>query len=293
MSELDKKVVSHRTQGKVTGIPGIKNIIAIVSGKGGVGKSTVAVNLALAVQQLGFKVGLLDADIYGPSLPSMLGTKRTVAHVNEEKIQPITAFGMPIVSMGYLVEEDSAMIWRGPMVSQALQQLLFQTAWPELDYLIIDLPPGTGDIQLTLAQKIPVSGAVVVTTPQDVALLDVRKAYHMLRKVNITVLGVIENMSTHICSQCGHQEAIFGEGGGARLAKQYDVSLLAQLPLSLKIRVDLDNGTPTVALDPHDPISVLYIQAAERMLAQLALQPKDFSKHFTNIVVESNNDNKK
>lgn len=228
-------------------IPGIKNIIAIASGKGGVGKSTVTANLALALASLGARVGVLDADIYGPSQPTLLGAVgEKPATLEGKKMAPIITQGIQTMSIGYLVDPDAAMIWRGPMVSGALQQMINDTAWDKVDYLLVDLPPGTGDIQLTMAQKIPVTGALIVTTPQDLALLDARKAYHMFRKVNIDVLGVIENMANHTCSQCGHQEAIFGQGGADRMARQYDLPLLAQLPLAMSIREQADAGKITV-----------------------------------------------
>lgn len=269
------------------GIPHIKNIIAIASGKGGVGKSTTAVNLALALSQEGAKVGLLDADIYGPSQPTMLG-KPVRPEPNEEKIlYPILAHGIQSMSIGYLIDSKSAMIWRGPMVSMALQQLLNDTQWDDLDYLIIDLPPGTGDIQLTLAQKIPVSGAVIVTTPQDLALLDARRAIEMFHKVNVPVLGVIENMSTHICSHCGHEERIFGAGGGEHLAAEYNIEMLGSMPLDLQIRQQTDSGKPPVIAEPEGPYARLYCTIARRISAALSLQPKDYSSKFPNITIKS------
>jgi ATP-binding protein involved in chromosome partitioning len=271
----------------IKGIPAIKNIIAVASGKGGVGKSTTAVNLALALSAEGARVGILDADIYGPSQPAMLGLKGRPVVTEDKKMLPKIAHGLQSISMGYLVEENAAMVWRGPMVSMALQQLLNDTQWDNVDYLIIDLPPGTGDIQLTLAQKIPVSAAVVITTPQDLALLDARRACEMFRKVNIPVLGIIENMSTHICSQCGHEDAIFDTGGGERLAKQYDVELLGSLPLDKSIREQTDSGFPTVIADPTGINAQKYRDIARRMAAKLSLQPKDYSSKFPNIVVKT------
>jgi ATP-binding protein involved in chromosome partitioning len=257
-------------------IPGVKHIIAVASGKGGVGKSTTAVNLALALSHEGAKVGILDADIYGPSQPQMLGIGQRrpeiVGEPSKEQMLPIIAHGLQSISMGYLVTEETPMMWRGPMVSGALQQLLTQTRWSDLDYLIIDMPPGTGDIQITLAQKVPVSGAVIVTTPQDIALLDAKKAIEMFRKVNVPVLGVVENMAIHICSNCGHQEHIFGEGGGARIARDYQTELLGSLPLNLQIRELADGGKPSVISDPDSAVSQLYRSIARKLVANLATQ---------------------
>lgn len=259
-------------------VPGIKNIIAIASGKGGVGKSTVTANLALALSALGARVGILDADIYGPSQPTMLGVAG--AHpesLENKKMKPIMAQGIQTMSVGYLVETDAAMIWRGPMVSGALQQMLKDTAWDALDYLLVDLPPGTGDIQLTMAQKIPVTGALVVTTPQDIALLDARKAYHMFKKVKIDVLGMVENMATHTCTACGHQEAIFGQGGADRMARQYDLPVLAQLPLDINIREQADAGKIT----PNDTFMALAVSVHEKIQAK----KQTFASKFPPVVV--------
>jgi ATP-binding protein involved in chromosome partitioning len=255
-------------------VAGVKNIVAVASGKGGVGKSTTAVNLALALAAEGVKVGLLDADIYGPSQPMMVGIAAgTRPHMVDEKFfVPVKAHGLQVMSMGFLVDEKTPMVWRGPMVSGALQQLLMQTKWDNVDYLIIDMPPGTGDIQLTLAQKVPVTGAVIVTTPQDIALLDAQKGIEMFRKVNVPIIGVIENMAVHICSQCGHQEHLFGEGGGKRVADDYQTHLLAALPLDLKIREQTDSGKPTVIAEPDSDIAQLYKKAARKMAAQLWTQ---------------------
>lgn len=269
-------------------LPNIKNIIAIASGKGGVGKSTTAVNLALAFKQEGYRTGLLDADIYGPSQPLMLGVTTLPASKDKQKLSPILAHDLQTMSIGYLVDQQAAMVWRGPMVSMALQQLLNDTEWDNLDYLIVDLPPGTGDIQLTLAQKIPVTGVVIVTTPQDLALLDARRAYEMFRKVNIPTLGIIENMSIHICSQCGHAETIFGEGGGARLAKQYALELLGQLPLDIHIREHTDQGTPTVAIEPEGVHAQTYRQIAKKIVTQLTAQSASNTTLFP--VIEIKND---
>lgn len=251
-------------------LAGVKNIIAVASGKGGVGKSTTAVNLALALRAEGATVGILDADIHGPSQPQMLGTAdKRPGTVDNRYMIPIEAHGIKSNSMGYLVTERTPMVWRGPMVSGAFQQLIKQTQWGELDYLIIDMPPGTGDVQLTLSQSIPVSGAIIVTTPQDIALLDAKKGIEMFRKVKVPVLGVVENMAVHICSQCGHAEHIFGSGGGERIARQYDTTLLAALPLDLSIREQADGGCPSVAADPESAISQIYRQLARRAGAEL------------------------
>ncbi len=267
-------------------LPGVKNIIAVASGKGGVGKSSTSINLALALAADGAKVGLLDADIYGPSQPRMLGTSEKPRQVDDKSMAPVMAHGLQTMSIGYLVDEEAAMVWRGPMVTSALMQLLNDTRWSELDYLIVDMPPGTGDVQLTLAQKVPVAGSVIVTTPQDIALLDARKAINMFSKVNVPILGVIENMATHVCSHCGHVEAIFGEGGGKRIAEQYDTELLGQLPLNLQIREDLDAGTPTVVHDPDGAIAGSYRRAARRLAARLGRAVRAESSQGPEIVIE-------
>lgn len=257
-------------------IPGVKNIIAVASGKGGVGKSTTAVNLALALAAEGARVGILDADIYGPSQPQMLGVgqqrPKIIGEQGQQKMMPIEAHGIQSISMGYLVTEETPMLWRGPMATGALQQLLMQTAWDNLDYLVIDMPPGTGDIQITLAQKVPVTGAVIVTTPQDIALLDAKKGIEMFRKVNVPILGVIENMAIHICSNCGHEEHIFGEGGGERIARDYQTELLGALPLDLSIRAGVDVGKPSVAADPESSISQKYRAIARKLITNVQLQ---------------------
>jgi ATP-binding protein involved in chromosome partitioning len=254
-------------------IPQVKNIIAVASGKGGVGKSTTAVNLALALAAEGARVGILDADIYGPSQPQMLGVGQrrpeVVGDQGKQQMLPINAYGIQSISMGYLVTEDTPMLWRGPMATGALQQLLMQTRWDNLDYLIIDMPPGTGDIQITLAQKVPVTGAVIVTTPQDIALLDAKKGIEMFRKVNVPILGVIENMAIHICSNCGHEEHVFGEGGGERIARDYQTELLGSLPLDLSIRADADRGKPSVAADPESAISQKYRAIARKLVVNV------------------------
>lgn len=283
---LSWRIAAHAVQPGVPTISSIKNIIAVASGKGGVGKSTTAANLALALQAEGASVGILDADIYGPNQPQMLGGLETPALREDKKMLPVMHHGLQTMSIGYLVNPETPMIWRGPMVTTALQQLLRDTVWDSLDYLIIDLPPGTGDIQLTLSQKIPVAGAIIVTTPQDIALLDARKGLEMFRKVKVPVLGVIENMSIHICSQCGHQEAIFGRGGGQRLAETANVELLGQLPLDLSIRENADRGQPSVIADPQSPIAQCYRDIARRLAARLSLQPKNYASKFPKIVVE-------
>lgn len=268
-------------------LPHIKHIIAIASGKGGVGKSTTAVNLALALAKRGARVGILDADIYGPSQPLMLGVTERPTITDTKSFKPVMAHGLQSMSIGYLIGETAPMAWRGPMVSTALQQLVYDTLWDDLDYLIIDLPPGTGDIQLTLAQKIPVTGAVIVTTPQDLALLDARRAYELFRKVNVQVLGIIENMSLHICTNCGHKEPIFGTGGGEKMASQYGIELLGALPLDKQIREQTDQGTPTVAADPNGTIAELYCDIAEKITHKLSLQTHANSGNFPKIVIKN------
>ena len=268
-------------------LPNVKNIIAIASGKGGVGKSTTAVNLAIALAKKGAKTGLLDADIYGPSQPLMLGVTTRPDVKGQKTLHPVLAHGVQSMSIGYLIDETAPMIWRGPMVSMALQQLLHDTHWDNLDYLIIDLPPGTGDIQLTLAQKIPVTAAIIVTTPQDLALLDARRAYEMFRKVHVPVLGIIENMSIHVCSQCGHQEHIFGEGGGQQLAEKYGVELLGSLPLDIKIRQQTDSGNPTVVAEPDSAIAHRYHNIAQQIIEKLSLQSIEPSGKFPSIEIKN------
>ncbi len=284
---ISSKIEPHTVQKGVKPISGVKNIIAVASGKGGVGKSTTAVNLALALAAEGATVGILDADIYGPSQPRMLGVSDKPESKDGKSLEPLMGHGIQSMSIGYLIEEDTPMIWRGPMVTQALEQLLNDTHWQDVDYLIIDLPPGTGDIQLTLAQKVPVSGALIVTTPQDIALLDARKALKMFDKVDVHVLGIVENMSIHICSECGHEEHIFGEGGGSRMSEDHDVDFLGALPLDIQIRREVDNGTPTVVNDPDSRVAQIYREIARRMAARLALQGKEFSAKFPNIVIQN------
>lgn len=283
---ISSKVVSHKVQEDLKPLDTIANIIAVGSGKGGVGKSTTAVNLALALQREGARVGLLDADIYGPSIPAMLGVKGQPS-TDGEHIIPKEAHGLKVMSIGFLVEEDSAMIWRGPMVTSALQQLLNDTLWGQLDYLVIDLPPGTGDIQLTLAQRIPVAGALIVTTPQDIALLDARRAVNMFRKVDVPVLGVVENMSTHICTSCGHEEAIFGEGGGEEMAKDFDIPLLGRLPLAMEIRSSLDAGKPTMMQNLDSPLSQSYRSMALRTAGELSVMPRSMVLRMPEIVISN------
>ncbi|HEY3487809.1 MAG TPA: iron-sulfur cluster carrier protein ApbC [Gammaproteobacteria bacterium] len=267
--------------------PAVKNVIAIGSGKGGVGKSTVTANLALALQAEGATVGVLDADIYGPSQTRMLGMRGKPDSSDGKTFKPLRPYDMQAISIGLMVEEETPMIWRGPMVSQALQQLMFQTQWEQLDYLLVDLPPGTGDIQLTLSQRVPVSGAIVVTTPQDIALLDARKAFRMFQKVEVPVLGLVENMSTHICSRCGHAESIFGAGGAEKMAQDYGIELLGTLPLDIRIREQADSGKPTVAAEPEGNLSEIYHAIALRAVARLSLRPKDYSGLMPKVVVQS------
>ncbi|WP_243748766.1 iron-sulfur cluster carrier protein ApbC [Pseudomaricurvus alcaniphilus] len=270
--DIGWEVAAAKVVDQAMAVPKVRNIIAVASGKGGVGKSTTAVNLALALAAEGARVGILDADIYGPSVPTMLGVAEQRPNIIDNKfMQPVPAHGICSISMGYMVNEKTPMVWRGPMASGALQQLLRQTAWPELDYLVIDMPPGTGDIQLTLSQSVPVTGSIVVTTPQDIALLDAKKGIEMFRKVNVPVLGVVENMATHICSNCGHEEHIFGSGGGERIARDYDTRLLGALPLALTIREQADGGKPSVAADPESDISLVYRQIARRLAIALHL----------------------
>jgi ATP-binding protein involved in chromosome partitioning len=282
-------IVAHAVQHGLKPLPGAHNLIAVASGKGGVGKSTVAVNFALALAAEGARVGLLDADIYGPSQPRMLGlTGRRPETRDGKTLEPLLAHGIEAMSIGFLVDEQQPMAWRGPMVTSALNQLLTQTHWGNLDYLVVDMPPGTGDIQLTLAQRVPVSGAVIVTTPQDIALADARKGLEMFQKVHVPVLGVVENMSLHICSRCGHEEHIFGEHGGRTLSEQYGVPLLGTLPLDGRIRQETDDGRPTVAADPKSPLAQAFTEAALRAVGELAARAKDYSRLFPNITVEDN-----
>ncbi|PSL15186.1 ATP-binding protein involved in chromosome partitioning [Marinobacterium halophilum] len=286
--KLAQQVEAHPSPKKLPALAGVKNIIAVASGKGGVGKSTTTVNLALALAAEGARVGILDADIYGPSQGMMLGVAEgeRPETAEEKYFKPIVRHGLQSMSMSYLVDENTPMVWRGPMVSGAMQQLLNQTLWQDLDYLLIDMPPGTGDIQLTLAQRVPVSAAVIVTTPQDIALLDARKGIEMFRKVDIPVLGIVENMSVHICSQCGHEEALFGHGGGERIAADYDTELLGQLPLSMAIREQTDAGTPTVIAAPESAHAERYLAIARRVSAALAEKSAQRGNSIPNIAVE-------
>lgn len=283
---FEQKIQSHAVQPGIAALPDVKNIIAVASGKGGVGKSTTCVNLALALAQMGAKVGILDADIHGPNQPQMLGVHEKPDIQENKRFKPVERYGVQSNSFGYLVDKNTPMVWRGPMVSSALQQLATLTDWQDLDYLFVDMPPGTGDIQLTLAKKIPVSGAVIVTTPQDVALLDARKGLEMFNKVNIPVMGLIENMSTHICSACGHEEAIFGAGGGEQLSADCDTPLLGQLPLDLSIRKNADAGKPTVVAEPDSELANKYKIIALKLAARLSTQPRNFMAKMPGVVVE-------
>ncbi len=285
---LGTRITAHGVQRNLKPLENVKNIIAIASGKGGVGKSTTAVNVALALAGEGANVGILDADIYGPSIPLMLGVSGERPTSDDgQSMNPLSAHGIQIMSIGFLIDADQPMVWRGPMVTQALNQMLQQTQWSDLDYLIVDMPPGTGDIQLTLSQQVPVSGAVIVTTPQDIALLDARKGLQMFRKVSVPVLGIVENMSIHVCTNCGHEEPLFGSGGGAQMAAEYELELLGQLPLDLRIREQTDSGNPSVVAEPDAAPADAYRATARRMAARLALQDKDYSRHFPKIVVEN------
>ena len=285
---VSSKVVPHAVQRGVALVDGVKNIIAVASGKGGVGKSTTAVNLALALAAEGARVGILDADIYGPSQPTMLGISGQPKSRDGKTMEPMSNHGLQSMSIGYMIAGDDApMIWRGPMATQALDQLLRQTQWDDLDYLVVDLPPGTGDVQLTLAQKVPVTGSIIVTTPQDIALLDARKGLKMFEKVGIKIIGIVENMSTHICSNCGHEEHIFGAGGGAKMCADYNVELLGSLPLDIRIREQADSGKPTVVAEPDGDISKIYKTIARRIAVKVAEMAQDHSAAFPKIVVQN------
>ena len=284
---VSSKIAPHSVQRGVQLISGVKNIIAIASGKGGVGKSTTAVNLALALAAEGAQVGILDADIYGPSQPQMLGITGRPESADGKSMEPLERYGIQAMSIGFLIDTDTPMVWRGPMVTGALEQLLRETKWRDLDYLVIDLPPGTGDIQLTLSQKVPVTGAVIVTTPQDIALLDARKGLKMFEKVGVPIVGIVENMSTHICSQCGHEEHIFGAGGGEQMCRDYNVELLGSLPLDIKIREQADSGMPTVVAEPDGKIATIYKQIARRTAVKLSEMSMDHSSKFPNIVIQN------
>ena len=290
-AELVTRVVSHAVQRGVQLLPGVKNNVAVASGKGGVGKSTTTVNLALALAAEGARVGILDADIYGPSQPTMLGLGGP-GHRPEsddgKTMKPLAAHGVQVMSIGFMIEPDQAMIWRGPMATQALDQLLRQTSWADLDYLLVDMPPGTGDIALSLSQRVPLTGAIIVTTPQDIALLDARKGLKMFEKVSVPILGIVENMAVHVCSQCGHAEHIFGADGGKRMAAEYGVELLGALPLALHIREQADGGTPTVVAEPDGEVAGLYKAVARRVAARIAGQSRDYSARFPTITVSTN-----
>jgi ATP-binding protein involved in chromosome partitioning len=282
-----QKIIAHEVQRGLKPLPNVKNIIAVASGKGGVGKSTTAVNLALALAAEGALVGMLDADIYGPSQPTMLGITGKPESRDGKTLEPLIGHGIEASSIGFMIEPDTPMVWRGPMVTQALEQLLRDTRWGDLDYLIVDMPPGTGDIHLTLSQKIPVTGAVVVTTPQDIALLDARKGVKMFEKVGIPILGVVENMAIHVCSNCGHQEHVFGQGGGEKMAKDFGIEYLGGLPLDIRIREQADSGKPTVVAEPNSDIAQLYKQIARRVAVRVAERAKDMSSKFPTIVVQN------
>jgi ATP-binding protein involved in chromosome partitioning len=284
---LAQRTTPHAVQRGVKLIPGVKNIVAVASGKGGVGKSTTAVNLALALAAEGATVGVLDADIYGPSQPMMLGLAGRPESRDGKTLEPMEAYGVQAMSIGFLIDTDTPMVWRGPMVTQALEQLLKDTNWRDVDFLIVDLPPGTGDIQLTLAQKVPVTGAVIVTTPQDIALIDARKGLKMFEKVGVPIVGIVENMSIHICSNCGHAEHIFGEGGAARMCKDYNVPFLGSLPLDIKIREQADSGRPSVIADPDGPVAQAYKAIARKVAIFVAQKAEDFSTKFPSIVVQN------
>lgn len=281
------KIVAHAVQRGVKLLPGVRNVIAVASGKGGVGKSTTAVNLALALAAEGARVGMLDADIYGPSLPMMLGISGRPESTDGQTMAPLEGHGLQANSIGFLIEQDNPMVWRGPMVTSALEQLLRQTNWNDLDYLIVDMPPGTGDIQLTLSQKVPVTGAVIVTTPQDIALLDARKGLKMFEKVGIPILGIVENMAVYCCPNCGHTEHIFGAGGAQKMSADYHVDVLGSLPLNLSIREQADSGRPTVVADPDGPIAAIYREMARKVAIKVADKARDMTNKFPSIVVQN------
>ena len=284
-ANIQSKIVAHAVQRGVQLLPGVKNIVAVASGKGGVGKSTTAVNLALALAAEGARVGLLDADIYGPSLPMMMGIEGRPESQDGQTMEPLENYGVQVMSIGFLVAQDEAMIWRGPMATQALDQLLRQTNWKDLDYLVVDMPPGTGDIQLTLSQRVPMTGAVVVTTPQDIALLDAKKGIKMFEKVGVPILGIVENMAVHVCSNCGHVEHMFGAEGGKKMAAEYQMDYLGALPLNMQIRVQADGGQPTVVADPDGEIAALYKAVARQVAVSIAARNKDFSSKFPTISI--------
>jgi ATP-binding protein involved in chromosome partitioning len=282
---VSTKIVPHTVQRGLKVMPNVRNIVAISSGKGGVGKSTVAANLALALSAEGARVGMLDADIYGPSQPMMMGISGRPESVDGKTMEPLENHGVQVSSIGFLVDQDTPMVWRGPMVTNALQQLLTQTNWKDLDYLVVDMPPGTGDIQLTLAQQVPVTGAVIVTTPQDIALLDAMKGLKMFEKVGVPILGIVENMAVHVCTQCGHAEHIFGSGGAERMARDYQVEVLGSLPLDIRIREQTDSGTPTVVAEPDGPLALQYKAIARRLAIRISERAKDLSSKMPTIKV--------
>ncbi|MCK6430344.1 MAG: iron-sulfur cluster carrier protein ApbC [Burkholderiaceae bacterium] len=286
-ANVTMKIVAHTVQRGLKVMPNVKNIVAVSSGKGGVGKSTVAVNLALALAAEGARVGMLDADIYGPSQPTMLGIEGKPESVDGKTLEPLENYGIQASSIGFLVDADQPMVWRGPMVTQALQQLLAQTNWKDLDYLIVDMPPGTGDIQLTLAQQVPVTGAVIVTTPQDIALLDAIKGLKMFEKVGVPILGIVENMAVHVCSKCGHAEHVFGAGGAERMSKEYGVEVLGSLPLDIRIREQTDSGRPTVVAEPDSDIARTYKAIARKVAIRIAEKAKDMSLKIPTIKVSN------
>ena len=287
-ANLATRVVAHAVQRGVQLLPRVKNIVAVASGKGGVGKSTTAVNLALALAAEGAAVGILDADIYGPSQPMMMGIEGRPESSDGKTMEPLENYGVQVMSIGFLVDAGDPMIWRGPMATQALEQLLRQTNWGDLDYLIVDMPPGTGDIQLTLSQRVPLTGAVIVTTPQDIALLDAKKGLKMFEKVGVPILGIVENMAVHVCSNCGHAEHIFGAGGGERMAKEHGVDYLGGLPLTMSIREQADSGRPTVVSEPDGEIAAVYKAVARQMSVKIAPRAKDFSSRFPTISISKN-----
>ena len=284
-ANLATKVIAHSVQRGVALLPNVKNIVAVASGKGGVGKSTTTVNLALALAAEGAKVGILDADIYGPSQPMMMGIEGRPESVDGQTMEPLENYGLQVMSIGFLVDKDEAMIWRGPMATQALDQLLRQTNWKELDYLLVDMPPGTGDIQLTLSQKVPLTGAVIVTTPQDIALLDARKGIKMFEKVGVPILGIVENMAVYCCPNCGHTEHIFGADGGKNMATEYGMDYLGALPLNMQIRIQADSGKPTVVADPEGEVAGIYKSVARQVAIKIAQRAKDFSSKFPSIKI--------
>jgi ATP-binding protein involved in chromosome partitioning len=287
-ANLSTKITAHAVQRGVQLLPTIKNVVAVASGKGGVGKSTTAVNLALALAAEGARVGILDADVYGPSQPMMMGIEGRPESTDGKTMEPLENYGVQVMSIGFLVDTDNPMIWRGPMATQALEQLLRQTNWAELDYLIVDMPPGTGDIQLTLSQRVPLTGAVIVTTPQDIALLDARKGLKMFEKVGVPILGIVENMAVHVCSNCGHAEHIFGADGGKRMAQEYGVDYLGALPLNMSIREQADAGRPTVVSDADGEIAGIYRTVARQVAVKIAAKAKDFSSKFPTISISKN-----